>query len=185
MLAVGRIMACVPAVAVALTLGACSSEPDDPAASGAERRISQARFIAQADAICQGGQAQLAVRLSKLPPARARANQITAIAGSLDVHARAIRTEVSKLRALDRPSPGRQALEAYLDQRLTGANALSVSADAARAGDVPALEASLGQFGSRRIGVLARRFGFKVCGGRYATRPPAVPGGAGTAQPGV
>jgi hypothetical protein len=71
---------------------------------------------------------------------------------------------VRRIEALGRPRTGAEALDDYLDERTTAANALRAAVRAARRENTAELEALLKEYHRNEAQPAATRFGFKVCG---------------------
>jgi hypothetical protein len=150
---------------LALSLASCGGDGDEPEPVDPERpQITQARLIEQGDAICRRDVARASARLERLPrPARtARIGAI--IRPILEINEQAIRSGVRRIEALGRPRTGLDALDDYLDERTTAANALRAALRAARRENMAELDVSLKEYNRNEAQAAASRFGFKVCG---------------------
>lgn len=146
---------------------------------GEGKVIPKAQFIVKADAICRRQDDRLASESSKLARRQGGAADISRIAPILELNAQTIRTEISEIVDLGRPSSDVGLLNRQLDQRRTMANILRSSADAAEQRDIEAFEGVLAQLGDNRAPALAKQFGFKDC----AQRQPLSELGAAGAAP--
>lgn len=173
-----RVLVCsLLAIGTALGLTACGSDADEPLI-GEGKVIPKTQFIVKADAICREQDDRLAREASKLARRQGGAADIARIAPILELNANTIRTEVSDIVELGRPSSDVDLLNRQLDQRRTMANILRSSADAAEQRDLEAFEAALAQLDDNRTSALAKQFGFEDCAQR---QPLSELGAAGVA----
>lgn len=148
---------------LALGLASCGSQAEQsPEREGPQ--ITQARLIERGDAICKRDRERVSRRLTDLPkaPRSARVGEI--IAPILEANEESIRGGVRRIEALGRPTSGAAALDDFLDERISAANALRAGLRAARKEDLPALDAALRIYNRSEAAAAATRFGFKVCG---------------------
>ena len=148
---------------VALGMASCGGAADDPPEREGPR-ISKVALIERGDAICARDQARVSARLAKLRVPRRQTRVGALIAPFLEVNERAVRAGVRRIEALGRPTTDARALDDYLDERTTAANALRSALTAARKEDTAALEAALRTYHRNQAQEAATTFGFKVCG---------------------
>ena len=151
---------------LALSIAACGIEGDVPDEREGPQ-ISKAALIERADAICARDQDRVSARLANLAnrPKPKRPPRIgTIIAPILELNAAAIRSGTKRIEALGRPTTDADALDEYLDERITAANALDAARSAARKHDTKELTAALRVFQRNQAASAAAAFGFKVCG---------------------
>lgn len=152
------------AAAVALGLTGCGdTSQGDGAVALSETKVAKGVFVAKADAVCRASDVRLASELARVRASPGQSTSIAAAAPSLDVHAKTIRSQITEISALGRPSKDVSALNGYLNQRTTDANALQAAAAAARKADARDFEAILAAIDINRAATLARSFGFQVC----------------------
>jgi len=162
---VGRQIGPLLMATLALSMASCGGKADAPEPVDPERpQITQARLIEQADAICRRDVARASTRLERLPRP-ARSARIGAIIGPiLEINEAAIRSGARRIEALGRPRTGADALDDYLDERTTAANALRAAVRAARQENTAELDVLLREYRRNEAQAAASRFGFQVCG---------------------
>lgn len=149
---------------VGYLVGGCLLAIANPEAGAAAPRPTKAQFIRRGDAICARSVAR--TRAIHKPNLHGTARQIlSAVSRYLDRVLPLVNRAVARLEALSRPAADLPLLKRYfraLNHALAQAAALSA---AARRGDAHATLRLASRLDSAPADRLARRYGFKRCGG--------------------
>jgi hypothetical protein len=146
-----------------LGVAACgsSSKKTTSTATG----LTQAQFVAKADAICAAGKARrAALKAPTADPSTAGSATIKTFAPYLATTSALLASDLQKIRALGTPQTGAAELQQALAYGDQSAALQAAAGRAAASGDVKAFRADL----SKTIVPPAalKQFGFKVCGHR-------------------
>jgi hypothetical protein len=161
-----RVSTTFAAILVVALLGACGGGSDK---SDADKGPTQARVIAEADALCASAQK----RVSALPAPDVVRNQtaptaadLPGLAGYFDEVA-AIQSEtVAALRKIPAPARDRKTLASIFDTVQTGIDALKATSVAAREADLTTFQLRYNDAvqANAKAALPAARYGFNVCG---------------------
>lgn len=152
---------CCGIALLGVTACGSSSKKTTTASSG----LTQAQFIAQADAICAQGKAKrAALKAPNGDPTTANASNVKTFASYLLAASSSLQSDLTKVRALGTPTTGGAVLDEALAYGERSVAEQRAAGEAAASGNVPAFRAALVALETLRPPASIRSFGFKVCG---------------------